>query len=83
MFEFLQIPIKGELEDIIKSLESNKSNNYKDNAQEDYKKLQKHYATLKEQGKLNSKQIMHYEKVIEQYGEFMKGYTHKDQTPYW
>lgn len=83
MFGFLQIKTKSELESIIRSLESNRSNNYKDNAQADFKKLAEEYKRLKEAGMLNEKQEKYYASVISEYAEFMKGYTHKDQTPYW
>lgn len=83
MFEFLKPRTKGELEEIIRSLESNRANNYKDNAQSDYKDLIKRFETLKENGELNDKQIAYYKNVIDNYKIYLQGYTHKDQTPYW
>ena len=48
MFKFLQPSTKSELQEIIRDLESNRSNNYKDNAQADYKKLVAKFDELKE-----------------------------------
>ncbi len=83
MFKFLQPSTKSELQEIVQSLESNRSNNYKDNAQADYKKLVARYDELKSAGKLNDKQLEYYSRLISEYKERLKGYTHKDQTPYW
>lgn len=83
MFDFLKPKTHGELDGIITRLEANKSNNYKDNAQDNFRELQERYQELLAAGKLNEKQKKHYEDVIYSYGLTMKGYTHKDQTPYW
>ena len=83
MFDIFKPRTKSELEEIIRSLESNRSNNYKDNAQADYKKLIKRFEELKEEGKLNDKQLAYYKNVIDNYKIYLNGYTHKDQTPYW
>lgn len=83
MFKFLQPQTKSQLQEIIRDLESNRSNNYKDNAQSDFKRLVSTYEELKEAGMLNEKQTEYYSRLISEYKEIMKGYTHKDQTPYW
>ena len=83
MFDIFKPRTKSELEEIIRSLESNRSNNYKDNAQADYKKLIKRFEELKEEGSLNDKQLAYYKNVIDNYKIYLSGYTHKDQTPYW
>lgn len=72
-----------ELEEIIRSLEANRSNNYKDNAQDCFVSLQKKYSELSDAGKLSKKQKEYYTGIIKDYAEIMSGYTHKDQTPYW
>lgn len=83
MLSIFQRSTKPELEDIIRSLESNRANNYKDNAQADYKKLVKVFEELKSDNKLNDKQIAHYGQIISEYKSMLNKYTHKDQTPYW
>ncbi len=72
-----------ELERIVSRLESNKQNNYKDAAQQDFKELVECYEKLSATGCLSKHQKMHYEDVIAKYREEMKGYTHKDQKPFW
>lgn len=72
-----------ELDAIITSLEMNKSNNYKDNAQSDFVSLKGRFLELVQNGKLKPKQVDYYNKVISDYEKVMEGYTHKDQTPYW
>lgn len=84
MFElFKQIGKNKELEAVIRRLQSNCENNYKDAAQENLKELESLYATLRESGKLSEKQIRYYGEVLQTYQEQMKKFTHKDQTPYW
>lgn len=72
-----------ELEDIIMRLEANLSNNYKDNAQDNLKTFDKMYNEMKANGSLGKKNEERYGKILDEYKTKMKGYTHKDQTPYW
>ncbi len=72
-----------ELEEIIKSLKMNMSNNYKDNAQSNLKELEEAFVRLRESGALKGKACMNYEAILADYREKMKGYSHKDQKPYW
>ena len=72
-----------ELERIISRLESNKQNNYKDAAQQDFKELADRFSELLADGKLSVKQKDYYESVLSSYSVTMKGYTHKDQKPFW
>ena len=72
-----------ELEDIISSLEANKANNYKDNAQADYKELRAKYEEMVDNDCISAKQKEYYKLIISDYAKEMSGYTHKDQTPYW
>lgn len=72
-----------ELENILFRLEANLSNNYKDNARDNLVELDKRYNELKDSGKLSRKHVDKYGKILEEYKVKMKGYTHKDQTPYW
>ena len=72
-----------QLEDAINKLNLNRSNNYKDAAQEDFKNLEAVYKELCGTGKLNDKQKAYYHDIIEDFRVKMDGYTHKDQKPYW
>ena len=72
-----------ELDGIIQRLAMNMSNNYKDNAQSDLKELEAAFIALRDGGSLKEKVISKYESVIGSYREKMKGYSHKDQKPYW
>lgn len=71
------------LDAIIMKIEMNMSNNYKDNAQMDLKDLEEAFAEIKEKGKLNPKKLAKYEISLGDYQARLKGYTHKDQKPYW
>jgi len=71
------------LEMIISRMESNKENNYKDATQQDFKELVDCYEKLSEAGCLSERQKKHYDGKITAYREELKGYTHKDQKPFW
>lgn len=81
MFEFLSR--NKELDEIIKKLQLNCSNNYKDNAQANFKEFTTRFEQLKSQGKLSGKKLGYYEKIKEEYEEKLKGFSHKEQKPYW
>ena len=84
MFSFLKKMGKNkELEELIRKLQSNCENNYKDAAQENLKQLEEKYAALREQQALSEKQIRYYDEILAGYRERMQKFTHKDQTPYW
>lgn len=72
-----------ELEALASRIDINMSNNYKDNAQDNLKELEARFEELKNEGKLKDKEIALFEDRIATYKEKMKGYTHKDQKPYW
>ena len=72
-----------ELDKIILKLEMNMSNNYKDNAQANLKELEDALNTMRESGDVKDSVISKYESIIGTYRQKMKGYTHKDQKPYW
>ena len=59
------------------------SNNYKDNAQDDLKELEATMNAVRNSGKIKDKVIAKYEAILDEYKEKMKGYSHKDQKPYW
>ncbi len=72
-----------QLDAIIGKLQMNMSNNYKDNAQANFKELQEVFEGMRSSGKLKGKALAKYETILEEYREKLKGYTHKDQKPYW
>ena len=84
MFDFIKnIGKNKQLEAAIAMLQMNMSNNYKDAAQADYKKLVDLYAEFTDKGILSDRQKSYYKGVIEDYSVKMCNYTHKDQKPYW
>lgn len=72
-----------ELDILIDRMEMDMSNNYKDNAQSDLKDYESRLNELKNQGLLKDKASHYYDQVLGTYRERMKGYSHKDQKPYW
>ena len=72
-----------ELDNIIQRLEMDMSNNYKDNAQDDLKELEATMNAMRSSGRIKDKVIAKYEAIFDEYKEKMKGYSHKDQKPYW
>ena len=72
-----------ELDSIISRIEMNMQNNYKDNAQDALKDLEETLASLKKDGKLKPVILEKYEHIAATYKDKMKGYSHKDQKPYW
>ena len=72
-----------ELDALMTKIDMNMSNNYKDNAQADFQELESRLTEMKEQGLLREKSSVYYENRVSDYREKLKGYTHKDQKPYW
>ncbi len=72
-----------ELDNIIQRLEMNMSNNYKDNTQDNLKELEASINALQASGSIKPGVLSKYESILESYKEKMKGYSHKDQKPYW
>lgn len=72
-----------ELEIILARMQANKENNYKDAAQQDLKELAERFSELSAQGKLSAKQKAYYESKLSGCQVELKGYSHKDQKPYW
>ena len=72
-----------ELDDIIRRLEMNMANNYKDNAQSNLKDLEASINLLRYEGGLKESKLSSYESLAGIYKEKLKGFTHKDQKPYW
>ena len=71
------------LDKIILKLEMNMSNNYKDNAQENLRELEEALNAMRESGEVKDAVIARYDSIVDTYKHKMKGYSHKDQKPYW
>lgn len=80
---FFKSKAEKELDSIIQKLEMNMSNNYKDNAQDNLKELEAAVNTMREGGNLRPVILTKYENILAEYKSKMKGYSHKDQKPYW
>lgn len=72
-----------ELDLYIDRIDMNMSNNYKDAAQMNLKEFEDAFMEAQVQGKLSEKAKAKYESVLDEYRIKLKGYTHKDQKPYW
>ena len=72
-----------ELDSIIQRLEMDMANNYKDNAQDNLKEFDEMLSSMRSSGSLKRKALSKYEDILDSYKTKMKGYTHKDQKPYW
>ena len=72
-----------ELDSIIQKIDINMSNNYKDAAQVGLKEFELAVNYLKESGIMKPQLLSKYETILEKYQKKMKGYTHKDQKPFW
>ncbi len=65
-----------ELEALVSGVENNASNNYKDAAQEDFRKFLAKFDELKNSGSLNEKQIAHYDEIKNRFEVELKGFHH-------
>ncbi len=84
MFSFGKTHGKNkQLNELIKRIEMNMSNNYKDAAQADLKAFEEAFGTLKTEGVLSEMQKAYYEVRLADFKERMKQFTHKDQKPTW
>ena len=72
-----------ELDAIIQRLNMNMSNNYKDNAQDDLKELEAAIDMLRSSGDIKSRALEKYGRILDELKEKMKGYSHREQKPYW
>ena len=71
------------LDRLVREIDSNMENNYKDAAQSAFRELTEQFQKLQKEGKLNERQETRYSAIISRYSARLKGYTHKDQKPYW
>lgn len=72
-----------QLDLLIKRVEVNMQNNYKDNAQSAFAQFTEVFEAAKTGGKLKGKSLDKYTAIYEEYAQKLQGYTHKDQKPYW
>lgn len=72
-----------ELDSIIRTIDMNMSNNYKDAAQVGLKEFELAMERLKEMDIMKPQVFSKYETILGKYQKKMKGYTHKDQKPFW
>lgn len=84
MFDFIKnIGKNKELENIMAEIDSNLSNNYKDAAHEALELFEQRLSELTSERKLKEKTRKEYETKLVSYQETLKGFSHKDQKPYW
>ena len=81
--KFIKTKEEKELLLSIEKIEMNMSNNYKDAAQMNLAELEAKLSRFTEQGKLSDELREKYESIVGTYRQKLKGYTHKDQKPYW
>ncbi len=71
------------LDALLESICMNMANNYKDNAQADFRDFEEALEEAVREGRLSEKSRKYYETRRGEFGEKLKGYSHKDQKPYW
>lgn len=71
------------LDYLLEKVQMNMSNNYKDAAQEDMAEFEKVFEELIDEGSLKDKEIQAINVKAAPLREKLKGYTHKDQKPFW
>ena len=85
MFEFIHgLGKNKELEMIVQEIDSNIANNYKD--AERRRRLffwNRSFKSCRTRDELKDKQIAEYQHKIAAYQETLRGFSHKDQKPYW
>ncbi len=72
-----------QLDALLESICMNMANNYKDNAQADFKEFEDALDRAANEGGLSEKSRRNYETRRGELAEKLKGYSHKDQKPYW
>ncbi|MCR4793401.1 MAG: hypothetical protein K5871_11665 [Lachnospiraceae bacterium] len=73
----------AEMDRVIQRIEMNMSNNYKDAAQMNFAELEGMFDRASQEGSLKPKEREQYGSRIEEFRSRLKGYSHKDQKPYW
>ena len=72
-----------QLDAVIRELQVNMSNNYKDNAVACFREFSEMLAKFREAGALRPKDEERYEAIRADYEKKMVGYSHNAQKPYW
>ena len=72
-----------DLDNIIAKIQMNMSNNYKDAAQLNLNELADAIEAYAGEKKIKGETLAYYESQLGIYKERLKGFTHKDQKPYW
>ncbi len=80
---FFKNKYERDLDIRIERIQMNMSNNYKDAAQINLKELEQALQSYAEEEKVKGKSLCYYEEQVGIYKERLKGFTHKDQKPYW
>ncbi len=83
MMNLFKSKYETELNGLIEKIEVNCSNNYKDAAQECLRDYENRLNELIELKLLNNKKIDVYKQKLDVYKQKLKGFTHKDQKPFW
>ena len=68
--------IRMELDNLLKDLQMNLENNYKDLAHDALKKLQITIDTYKDNGAMKEKDYLKYKKIADDYSKRMENYHH-------
>ena len=68
--------IRMELDNLLKDLQMNLENNYKDLAHDALKKLQITLNTYKDNGAMKEKDYLKYKKIADDYSKRMENYHH-------
>ncbi|MBE5957583.1 MAG: hypothetical protein E7254_01805 [Lachnospiraceae bacterium] len=80
---FFKNKSEDELDNILSSIHMNMANNYKDAAQKDLIKFEEQLSDIINAGKISTRKIGYYQKILDDLKIQLKGYTHKDQKPNW
>lgn len=80
---FLKNKYERELDEIIARLDMNMSNNYKDNAQADFREFEEAFKHFADEGAIKGRAVSYYEGQLAKYKSKLEGYTHKDQKTGW
>ncbi len=67
------------IEEMLRTLEMDASNNYKDAAQKDLHKVEEAIHSGIESGQFKGRQKEYYEKILHEKQEQLREFTHKDQ----
>lgn len=84
MFSFLKKNQSSkQLDAIVKRIQMNLSNNYKDAAQLNLKEFEEMLEQLEKEGILGETKRAYYHELLDSLKGQMKNFTHKDQKPFW